>query len=82
MGKNEKTPIVLDDVEYFYEDLTDPQKMMVNHIQDLDRKIGSSQFNLDQLNVGKAAFIKLLKEALEAKPEEIDRKSTRLNSSH
>lgn len=69
MGKNEKTPIVLDDVEYFFEDMTDQQKMLVNHIQDLDRKIGSSQFNLDQLNVGKQAFIKLLKEALEAKEE-------------
>ena len=45
--------------------------MLVNHIHDLDRKIGSSQFNLDQLNVGKAAFVKLLKEALEAKPEEV-----------
>ena len=69
MGKNEKTPIVLDDVEYFYEDMTQNQQMLVNHIHDLDRKIGSSQFNLDQLNVGKAAFIKLLKEALEVVPE-------------
>ena len=71
MGKNEKTPIVLDEVEYFYEDMTQNQQMLVNHIHDLDRKIGSSQFNLDQLNVGKAAFVKLLKEALEAKPEEV-----------
>ena len=69
MGKNEKTPIVLDEVEYFYEDMTQNQQMLVNHIHDLDRKIGSSQFNLDQLNVGKAAFVKLLKEALE--PEEV-----------
>ena len=69
MGKNEKTPIVLDEVEYFYEDMTQNQQMLVNHIHDLDRKIGSSQFNLDQLNVGKAAFVKLLKEALETKEE-------------
>jgi cell division septum initiation protein DivIVA len=71
MGENtKKTPIVLDDVTYHYEDLTEQQQMMVNHIQDLDRKIGGASFSLDQLNVGKAAFIKLLKEALEAKPEE------------
>jgi hypothetical protein len=44
---------------------------MVNHIADLDRKIGSSQFNLDQLNVGKDAFIKMLKEALTATDAEI-----------
>ena len=70
MGENtKKTPIVLDDVEYFYEDLNQQQQMLVNHIQDLDRKIGGASFSLDQLNVGKAAFIKLLKESLEAKEE-------------
>jgi hypothetical protein len=74
MGNKEKTPVVLDDVEYFYEDMNQQQQMMVNHIQDLDRKIGSMSFNIDQLNVGKAAFVKLLKEALEAKSEEITEK--------
>lgn len=71
MGNKEKTPVVLDEVEYFYEDMNPQQQALVNHIQDLDRKIGSMAFNLDQLNVGKAAFIKLLKEALEPKQEEL-----------
>ena len=71
MGNKEKTPIVLDDVEYFYEDMNPQQQGIVNHIEDLNRKIGSMSFNIDQLQVGKAAFIKLLKEALEAKPEEV-----------
>ena len=66
MAETKKTPITIDDVEYIFEDMTPQQQVMVNHIADLDRKIGSSQFNLDQLNVGKSAFIKLLKEALEA----------------
>ena len=66
MGKNEKTPIVLDEVEYFYEDMTQNQQMLVNHIHDLDRKIGSSQFNLDQLMIGKEAFIGRLKASLDA----------------
>ena len=61
-----KTSITVDDVEYFYEDMGKEQQVLVNHIADLDRKIGSSQFSLDQLNVGKSAFINLLKEALEA----------------
>ncbi len=70
MGENtKKTPIVLDDVEYFYEELTQSQQVMVNHIQDLDRKIGGASFSLDQLNVGKAAFIRMLKESLEPKTE-------------
>lgn len=64
MAKNEKTPIVIDDVEYNYEDMSQHQQLLVNHITDLDRKISASQFNLDQLNVGKSAFVQLLKEEL------------------
>jgi hypothetical protein len=64
MGKKEKTPIIIDEQEYFYEELTDEQKAYVNHIADLDRKIGSSQFNLEQLQFGKQAFVKALKEIL------------------
>ena len=59
-----KTMINLDGTDWPFEDMTPEQQMMVNHIHDLDRKIGGTQFSLDQLNVGKAAFIKMLKEAL------------------
>lgn len=69
MGKNEKTPIVIDDVEYKFEDMTTEQQVLVNHVADLDRKIGAATFNLDQLNVGRQAFIHLLKESL-SKTEE------------
>lgn len=62
MGKNEKTPIVLDGIEYFYEDMTSAQQVIVNHLHDLDRKIQTAQFNLDQLTVGKHAFVQMLKE--------------------
>jgi hypothetical protein len=70
MGQDKKTPITINDVEYQYEDLTQEQQALFNHCIDLDRKIGSAQFNLDQLNVGKNAFFKLLEEAL-AKPTEV-----------
>jgi len=70
MGQDKKTPITIDDVEYNFEDLTPEQQTLFNHCVDLDRKISSAAFNLDQLNVGKQAFIKLLKESLEVKPEE------------
>jgi hypothetical protein len=69
MGKDKKTPVTIDGVEYQYEDLTQEQQMMVNHLLDLDRKIASSQFNLDQLSVGKQAFMTMLKASLEAKDE-------------
>ena len=63
--QQEKTPITIDDKEYFFEDLTQEQQIIVNHISDLSRKIGSSEFNLQQLNFGKQAFVNALKEALE-----------------
>ena len=64
MGKDKKTPVVIDDVTYEFEDMADDQKQMVNHLIDLDRKISSAQFNLDQLQVGKQAFLNMLKESL------------------
>lgn len=72
MAKEKKTPVFVDDVEYAYEDMTDQQKTLVNHIADLDRKIGTTQFNLDQLNVGKNAFVNLLKEALNETQAEVN----------
>jgi len=60
MGEKKTTPIVVNDVEYTFEDMTPTQQAMVNHCDDLDRKIRSTQFNLDQLSVGKDAFVKML----------------------
>ncbi len=65
MAKKEKTAITIDDKEYFYEDLTQEQQTIVNHISDLQRKIQSSEFNLQQLSFGKDAFVEVLKKALE-----------------
>ena len=66
MGKNEKTPITVNDKEYFVEDMTEQQQAMVNHINDLDRKISSMRFNLDQLGVGREAFVMTLTQSLES----------------
>ena len=63
--QKEKTMITVNDKEYVYEDMTDEQKTIINHINDLDRKIGTSQFNLDQLMFGKSAFLNALNKSLE-----------------
>ena len=70
MGKNEKTPITINEKEYFIEDLTDEQKTMLNHVQDLDRKLANARFNLDQLAIGREAFINMLASSLKAEPQE------------
>jgi len=72
MAKKEKKPVLnLDDKEYIIEDMTDEQKMMVNHINDIQNKQNSNQFIADQLSVGKEAFINMLRESL-AKPEKVE----------
>jgi len=69
MGEKKTNPIFIDGVEHNFEDLTPQQQSMFNHCVDLDRKISSASFNLDQLQVGKDAFLRMLKESL-AKPKE------------
>ena len=63
--KKEKPVLNLDDKEYVIEDMTDEQKMMVNHINDLQNKQNTNQFMADQLSVGKEAFINMLRSSLE-----------------
>ena len=67
MAKEQKKEAVLkiDEKEYLIDDLTQEQKVMVDHIADLERKINSSTFNLQQLNFGKQAFVDALKASLE-----------------
>jgi len=69
MENIKKNQVTIDDVEYAFEDMKPEQQNMVNHLIDLDRKIGSTQFNLDQLNVGKQAFLTMLRESLAKKEE-------------
>ena len=68
--KKEKPVLNLDDKEYVIEDMTDEQKMMVNHINDLQNKQNTNQFMADQLSVGKKAFINMLRSSLE--PEVVE----------
>jgi uncharacterized protein YdeI (BOF family) len=64
MAEKKTTPIVIDDKEYTYEELTEKQQVLVNHIADLDRKLASARFNVDQLQVGRDAFFAMLKAEL------------------
>lgn len=66
MGKNEKTPITVNDKEYFVEDMTEEQRTMLNHINDLGRKMDNARFNMDQLAVGRDAFVNMLATSLES----------------
>jgi len=73
MAEKKPNVIFINDKEYTEDQLTDNQKILINHITDLDRKIGSTQFNLSQLEVGRKAFMSLLETSLES--EEIEQES-------
>ena len=69
--EKEKKPVLnLDDKEYVIEDMTDEERAMVNHINDLQNKQNTNAFMADQLQVGKEAFINMLRSSLE--PEEVE----------
>ena len=65
MSKNEKNLITVNDIEYNVDDFTDEQKIMLNHINDLGRKLDNARFNLDQLSIGREAFIQRLSVSLD-----------------
>jgi|TARA_R110000803_G_scaffold70593_1_gene133540 hypothetical protein len=65
MGKKKTTPIIINNAEYALEEMTSEQQLMINHVSDLNRKIESTKFNLDQLNVGRDAFLNMLTQQLE-----------------
>jgi len=69
MGEKKTNPVTIDGVEYIFEDMTPEQQTLLNHVIDLERKLNSAKFNVDQLQVGRDAFFGLLKTSLEKKPE-------------
>ena len=71
MAKNENKTITVNEVEHNIEDLTEQQIAMVNHIADLDKKLGNLVFNIDQLKVGREAFVNMLTASL-TEPENVE----------
>ena len=69
MAEKKAQPVTIDGKEYQFEDMTQEQQVLVNHVADLDRKLSSARFNVDQLQVGRDAFFNMLKTALEKKEE-------------
>ena len=79
MAKKEKEMpkeqiITLFDKEYKESELSDEQKVMINHVADLDRKMQSSEFNLQQLRFGKQAFMDALQASVDKEDEQDDKK--------
>jgi hypothetical protein len=71
MGKDNKSQMItIDDIEYDTAEFTEEQVTLTNHCLDLDRKIANMNFQLQQLQVGKDSFLRMLKTSLETKDVE------------
>lgn len=68
--------IKIDDKEYKLDDFDDKQKYIVAQIKDLTNKSSSLKFQIDQIEVAKASFIKTLTMSIEEKENETKTEST------
>ena len=69
--EKEKKPFIsLDGEEYLIEDLTDEQKQMINHVNDMQNKLNTNAFMREQLEIGKEAFVNMFRASLEV--EEVE----------
>ena len=65
MGEKKTNPVTIDGVDYDVNDFTDQQRVLLEHVVDLDRKLNSAKFAADQLQVGRDAFFTMLKQSLD-----------------
>jgi len=73
MSKDNKSQMItINDVEYDATTFTEEQVVLTNHCLDLDKKIGNMNFQLQQLQVGKDSFLKMLTESLETVDESLE----------
>jgi len=67
---NETQPIVIDGVEYKFDDLSDEQKYFVNQVADIRNQSSQLKFKMDQLTVAEQSFVKLLTDSIKKGKEE------------
>ena len=67
MAEKKTNTITINSVDFTEDQLNDTQKVMVTHVADLDRKITSANFNIDQLKMGRMAFMNTLTSSLDVK---------------
>jgi len=74
MAKQEKEQPMLnfDGKEYVIEEMSDESKQILNHINDMQNKLNTNAFVKQQLDVGKEAFVNMLRESLKEPEEEAE----------
>ena len=74
MAKKEKDQPMLnfDGNEYVIEEMSDESKQILSHINDMQNKLNTNAFMKQQLDVGKEAFVNMLRESLKEPEEEAE----------
>jgi len=67
--KQKEQSITIDGKDYKESDFTIEQVNMINHVSDLDRKLQSAMFNLEQLQMGRDSYMDKLTKSLKSKKE-------------
>ena len=76
MAKKEKEQPMLnfEGNEYVIEEMSDESKQILNHINDMQNKLNTNAFMKQQLDVGKEAFVNMLRESLKEPESEEEAK--------
>jgi hypothetical protein len=67
--KNEPKKLFFEEKEYIMDDLSNESKRILNHLDDIQKKLNTNLFVKEQLEVGKESFINMLRESLNKKEE-------------
>jgi len=66
----EKPTLVFEDNNYVIEDLSEKAQYLVSQLQDLAQQGNATRARLDQIEVARTGFTKMLREELNAEPAE------------
>jgi len=67
---SEKRKVTINDKDYNYDELSQEQQILVEHIETCRRNKAQLAFNLDKETIAEGAFAKMLTESFEKKDEE------------
>ena len=66
---SEERKVTINDKDYNYDELSQEQQMLVEHIENCRRQKANFAFQIDRENVAEGAFAKMLTESFEEKEE-------------
>ena len=82
MENNEVEKVVIDEVEYEVNSLSDKAKICVAQLKDLQNQINISRMRLDQLIASQNAFTRDLREEVPKKEDEPSKESKSVSYTH